>query len=179
MPDSIKGRCIHYSLKPVDADTLFSLVDFIAEAEEFDWGEVKDSVIELCVREAYGSPRQAIANLAAVAGADTIDEAAELLRSAEAGSDATDLVKALLKGSGWQAVRPILQKLEEINPESVRHVCRGYLTKVLIGTEDPKKAAFVAEVLAQFSFQWNSGDGMTPVVMAVCGIVFEASKEPF
>jgi DNA polymerase III gamma/tau subunit len=157
-----KTRCLSYQLKAVSNKELFELLANTDEGAELD-----DDIINLCVVEADGSPRQALSNLGVVAAAADRDEAAELLRSAEATPAAFELARLLMKGTDWGAVSTLLVNLKETNPESVRHVVRAYMTKVLM---EPKgKVSLRAfAILEEFSQPFNSYDGMSPLVLA-CG----------
>lgn len=162
--DTIKTRCISVKLLPVNGDILYNMLSDIAQAEKF---EASDQVIDLCVTEANGSPRQAISNLAKVFHLKDVREAAELLESAVASKEVIDLIKGLLDGAPWPKLQPILKQLAEINPESIRQQVRDYLTKVLMNTESESKASKLFQLLDHFSTPFPSGDGITPVALAV------------
>jgi DNA polymerase-3 subunit gamma/tau len=163
IPVAIKTRCLSYQLKEVRSDALFDLLAATEEAEGLD-----DDILNLCAKEAGGSPRQALSNLGVCATAESRDEAAELLRSAEASPAAFDLARALMNGAGWGEVSKLLVSLKETSPESVRHIVRSYMTKVVTepkGKTDPSSAFAILE---EFSQPFNSMDGISPLVLA-CG----------
>lgn len=166
VPANIKTRCTTYSLKEVATSEIGNLLAEVASKEKFTCDQ---SVIELCARQAQGSPRTGLVVLGACAAAKNKAEALELLQSAEESSEAVDLAKMLMMGRGWDDVHEILASLREkdMNPESVRHVVRSYITGVILGSKkQPKESLFA--VLEAFSQPFNSSDGFSPLVLA-CG----------
>lgn len=164
VPATVKTRCLAYELKPVSFAALQDLLDGVAAAEKL---EVSGDVIDLCAKEAQGSPRQALANLGVCATAKSKKEAAELLKSADGSTAAFELAQALYRGADWGELVEIVAGLGEINPESVRHVIRAYGTKVVLNPKNSEPESALA-VLSAFSQPFNSGDGITPILIA-CG----------
>lgn len=175
VPQNIRTRCTTYSLQPVDRDTLFDWLngfdskDNILSAKDEKEAE---SIIDACCKMAEGSPRQALVNLAACAAAKTVKEARELLRSSETKKEAVELARLLVGGGSYQQVQSLLGALGETNPESIRHVVRGYVTKVALGAGSEKQWAHCLKVLDAFSEPFNSSDGMTPIVLATGRALF-------
>lgn len=169
IPATVKSRGIEYQLKPISNDTLIELLEAIRDAEGIT---CPDDVIGVCARAAGGSARQAISNLAKCAGIDDRREAARLLEEADNPSDAIELARAIVGGKGWDVICPILNKLNETNPETIRHVCRAYITKVILDVKDQKKLPFYLEMLEAFSRPFNSSDQLSPVILAIGEILF-------
>jgi DNA polymerase III subunit gamma/tau len=167
VPVAIKTRCLTYQLKEVRTDDLIDLLDSTDEAKELH----KD-IIRLCAKEAGGSPRQALSNLGVCLVAETAAEAAELLRSAGDAPAAFDLARALMNGANWDEVRGILANLKETSPESVRHVLRAYMTKVVLEPKNAKGAENAFAILEAFAEPFNSADGISPLVLACGRLVF-------
>lgn len=167
LPEAIRTRCTHLALKPVGVEDLQTLLEDVASAEKL---KLDAQVLRICASEANGSPRQALANLSVCVAAKTRSEASELLRSAGEAPVAIELARALSKGAGWKEVQGLLNGLEGVNPESVRHVVRAYFTKVVLGAKTEDAAGRGLEVLDCFSEPFNSQDGLTPLVLA-CGRV--------
>ena len=163
VPESIKTRCMAYTLKPVDADILFKLIGDTMEASD-----VPDEVVDLCAEQANGSPRQALANLGVCLTAADRKEAGELLRTVSDETQAIDLARALIKGANWKELQAVLVKLADVSPESVRHVCRAYMTKVALNAKSEEDAGHLIKILDNFSQPFHPSDGMTPLVLA-CG----------
>lgn len=163
IPAALITRATHYSLKPVGFDDLVGLLDKVVGAEGLDLDE---AIIDLCAKEAGGSPRQALANLSACAEAEDINEAKDLLRSAIDSAEAVALARALVNGASWSEVQKILVGLKEIAPESIRHVVRAYVTNVVLGAKKEGTAGRGLEILDAFSTPFHPADGISPVVLA-------------
>jgi DNA polymerase III gamma/tau subunit len=163
IPAAIKTRCLSYQLKDVRTEELIELLESTEEAKT-----LHQDVISLCAREANGSPRQALANLGVCSNAESRQEAAELLRSAGDAPAAFDLARALMSGAKWDEVRDLLSELKETSPESVRHVVRSYMTKVVLEPKSKGAAEHAFAILEAFAEPFNSADGISPLVLA-CG----------
>lgn len=170
VPEAVRTRFAHYQLKPVSTDTLIALLDTVAAKENILDGAEGEKIIDLCAKEAGGSPRQALSNLVVCAGATKLGEAKELLRSAEESLEAFQLAQALVKGARWPEVQTILNGLGETSPESVRHVVRAYVSKVVLGAKSEQVAGRGIEILDAFSGPFNTADKLAPVIIA-CGKV--------
>ena len=165
VPVAIKTRCVSLDLKPVKVGDLFDLLAEVADKEDID---VDNAVLELCAKEATGSPRQALANLATCSGCKDRAEASELLRSAGEAEEVIDLCRALVRDVKWAEVQGILKGLTDKNPESVRHVIRAYVTKVVLNSKNESSAGRGVEILDAFSEPFHPSDGIAPVIVA-CG----------
>lgn len=172
VPETVKTRCTTYRLKPVAANLLEDLLSSIAEQEGF---KTPKSVVELCAVEAKGSPRQAIANLEACAEVKTVEQAQDLLAVAGSSPAAIDLARALVRRAPWKAVQELLRGIKEteVNPETVRHVVRAYMSSVVLSAKSEADAGKALEVLDAFSTPFYSSDGISPLLLA-CGRVLLA-----
>lgn len=170
VPENIRTRCTRYDLKPVALDVLIRFLDGIAEKEKLFSGPQGEKIVDLCAKEANGSPRQALSNFAICSAAETLSEAQGLLRSAANSEEAVNLARALVKGANWQEVWRIIDGLNDVNPESVRHVIRAYVTKVTINAKSEQAAGRGVELLDAFAEPFHPGDGVAPLLIA-CGKV--------
>lgn len=164
IPKAVQTRCLTYQLKDVRQADLLKLLKNTEEGSELE-----EDVLEVCVEEAHGSPRQALSNLGVCLTAQDREEALDLMHSASEDPAAFDLAKALMQGADWGELRDIMAKLKEkeVSAESVRHVIRAYMTTVVLSPKSNGKSQQNAlAILEQFSTPFNSFDGMTPLVMA-------------
>lgn len=170
VPQNIRTRCTSYGLKLVPTNEINELLVSVAGKEKFN-GKHLDSIIDLCAKEAHGSPRQALVNLGACAGATTLVDAKDLLKTAQDSAEAVDLAKLLAMGRSWLEVRECLADLKEkdLNAESIRMVVQSYITAVIMGEPKPKQNLFA--VLDAFAVPFPSGNGISPLVLA-CGKLF-------
>jgi DNA polymerase-3 subunit gamma/tau len=164
VPAAIRTRCLSYELKPVSLTVLQGLLTIVARAERIS---LDPKIIALCAKEANGSPRQSLSNLAVCLNARTREEAAELLLTAEDAPEAIDFVRALYRGAGWAELQRLLQGLREMNAESIRQVVRAYGTKVVLGAKTEQQAGSALEVLDAFSTPCYGSEGITPILLAV------------
>jgi DNA polymerase III gamma/tau subunit len=163
VPKAIQTRCLKYTLSRVSDADLIDLLESTTEAKD-----VEPEVVALCAREAEGSPRQALSNLAVCLTARTRKEAYQLLQSAEESKEAVELARLLVQGCKWKQLQDLLNQLSEVSPESVRHVVRAYATKVALGAKTTDDASNAMAILEEFSKPFFASDGMTPLVLA-CG----------
>lgn len=175
VPAAIKTRSMHCALGSVGAKDLLSYLDKIAADEDILSGELRDDVVELCVLEAEGSPRQAISNLTACRGVSSTKEAQQALASVEGSAEAVELARALLKKAPWKEVQSLLTKLREVSPEGIRHVIRAYMTNVVLGAKSERAAGEALEILDAFSDPLHPQDGLSPIVLA-CGKVLWSNE---
>lgn len=173
VPTQAQTRCIRYQLGLVPRRELEALLDRVLLAEG---GGPTDEILALVVREAKGSPRQLLANLATCRGAHDREEAAALLATAAESSAAIDLARALFRREPWDNLQRILSGMTELNAESVRHVVRAYGTKLVLNAKRESQAGRALEVLEHFSEPFNSSDGITPLMLA-CGRLTLLSPE--
>lgn len=162
LPAPLRTRCLAFQLKELSEDDLFDLLMTTAEGKK-----AGEDVVDVCVREAQGSARQALSNLGVCITAKSKSDAAELLRSAGDLPVAFDLAKALFGGAKWAEIVKLLKGMKEANvsPESVRHVVNGYMTTVALSGKD---AQHVMAIMEEFSKPFNQHDGLAPLVLA-CG----------
>lgn len=170
VPPAIRRRCLSIELKEVSKNTLADFLDDVAQKEGL--ADIDGGILDVCAREAKGSPGQALANLALCVQARDRAEAVQLLRAAVASgdTDAGTLCRLLLEGAPWVRIQPVLYELRETDAESLRYAVRGYFSKVLIEQNDPDKAARLMTILEPFSQPFF---GISDVALAVGKIVFE------
>lgn len=164
VPQNIKTRCVKFELKPVAEDDIMDLLEDVAKAEKL---KLSEEILILCAKEAKGSPRQALANLAACSGAKDRKEAAEMLQSAEGAPEAIEFVRALYNGKSWAELVRLLAALKNVNAESIRQIVRAYGTSIVLNAKSERQAGLATEVLAAFSQPCYSSDGITPILI-VC-----------
>lgn len=166
VPKTVRTRCASYELKPVPNSDIADLLSEVAEAEEMytELGKDAEAVLQLCTREAEGSPRQALVNLAVCASASSLKEARELLRSADESPEAVELARLLARGAKWGDVQDLLQNLEA-PPETVRRVVQAWMSKAALGAKRDGDAENYLAVLDAFAEPF---DGMPALVLA-CG----------
>lgn len=165
VPKTIKTRCSVITLKPVGADDLRKIVERVIRREKL---EVPEAVIDVVIREANESPRQAIVNLSMVTGCTTGKEARKLLHSVVETDATRELCAFLLKGGSWAKAMEIVARLEaENNFEGVRIVVCNYLGAVLRNAKSDDRAADGLSLLDCWSAPYNQAEGIAPMLRSI------------
>jgi hypothetical protein len=122
----------------------------------------------LCIREAQGSPRRLLVNIGVCRAAESKKQAQELLRTAIDSDPPIELCRFLMTGGSWAKAMGILDKMENMSPESVRIQVVQYLSKVARTSKTEKQAGATLAILENFSDgPYNPSDGVAPLVLAV------------
>jgi DNA polymerase III subunit gamma/tau len=166
IPKTILTRCLRYDLKPVIEEDLLELLVRVAEAEKLD---AADEVIEACVEEAAGSPRQALVYLEACAYCETAGEARAAMRSAAQSKEVGDLCRFLLgqRGRTWAEAMRLVKAMGDVEAESVRIGVVNYLNVVLMGTKGDAKAKELLVMLEAFGKTYNPTDKTAPLLLSI------------
>lgn len=163
IPVALRTRCLALPLKAVGNDDIeFLLVD-VSKQEKL---KLKLDVRALCVEHANGSPRQALANLAACAEAQSKEEAAELLQQAVENPEAINLARLLFGGGQFKDCQKMLRDMKGQNPEGIRRVVCAYMTSVALSIPGGPKLKQALAVLEAFDTPYNSQEGIGPVLLS-------------
>ncbi len=171
VPAAIKTRCSSFELKPVPDKELSDLIYDVIDTEK---SKVPDSIVDLIVGEANGSPRQALTNLGLVHNITDKRIAAETLKSAIDSDAILGLCQFLAKGGrgSWAKAMALVGNLENENPESVRIVVCNYMGKVIRNAKSDDAACAILPVLEAFSTPFNASEGIAPLMIAIARAVF-------
>jgi DNA polymerase III gamma/tau subunit len=173
LPKTIGTRASRINLRDVKPGDLNTLLCNVCDAENFD---TNDDIIDLIIREAKGSPRQALNMLAKVHDIASKKEAALILEAVESEDAVIELARALLKGGGtWAAAMAIVAKLGDTNAESVRIVVVNYLAAVLLKAKTNKEADRLLYLLSNFGTPYNQSERMAPLLVSI-GSCMDLSK---
>lgn len=170
VPATIKTRCTLVTLKEVKEDDLWNLFDYVHDQEQMD---LPDDVAKLVVREANGSPRQLLNNLATCRDVTSKREAAELLRTVADSDTVRELCQFLAKGGSWQKAMGIYQRLEGEPPEGVRINVTRYFAKVAVGAKSEGAACAALTVLEAFATPYDTAEGPGPLLRSIGRVLFQ------
>lgn len=174
VPDTIQTRCSVYNLKPLNIRQLQILLDWVLTCEK---RKIDPSIIDLCVKQAFGSPRRALAYLGQTINCQSREEAAAAIgRMPEEAEQPVALARALVQGFKWADVQAILQDLRNENPENIRKIVLDYITKVILDSKDEERTREYLPLLDEFSQQINYADGIAPIVLACARCVLNARR---
>jgi DNA polymerase III subunit gamma/tau len=171
IPATIKTRCAHYDLKPVEWEVIAEHLTTITQQEGLD---VAESLCSVIARRAEGSVRQALQWLSMVNGVKDKSEINEILENAEENVEAIDIAKSLVSGRGitWKGTVQKVQALEKVSPESVRIVVVNYVGAALLRTESEKDAVRLLNILQAFSSPFNASEKQAPLLLALGSVIF-------
>ena len=122
VPATIMTRGASYNLEPLDAKTLFVLLQIVNEEQKLN---LDDDILDLIAHESDGSPRMALTNLDKCRTAEDRREAAVLLQGAYENPDLRELCLAMSKGGiSWEKAMKVLGGLSNLDPEGIRWLLR-------------------------------------------------------
>ena len=164
VPATIKTRCSALVLRSVSEPEMRKLYARVAEAEKIKLlPEVRDAVI----REAEGSPRQMLVNMALCREAGSRKEASELLRDARESDGVAELCKFLMQRGSWAKAVTLLDALANEPPESIRIGVCNYLGGALRRARSDKEACAVLSLLESFVEPFAAGADRAMLAVAV------------
>jgi DNA polymerase-3 subunit gamma/tau len=141
---TIKGRCSHFEVSPLNDKTMSRLLKKVTRKE----GEnIDKELVEQITMDSLGHPRNALQILEQTLRVDE-DQRLEIARkTAEQKHQSIELCRALIDGSPWKKVTKIIKGLSEENPESIRHHVLSYCNSIILGGVNNK----AAEIMEEFS----------------------------
>ena len=156
VPKTIITRSLHLQLRAVADEDLADLVQGIADTAAIP---LADGIRGLIVREAHGSPRQALSNLEACRGVSDRAEAAHILGTV-LDTDATKaLCQALVKdGTTWVDCMKLLTRLDGESAEGLRIQILRYIAKCADGAKDDRAATFFLQRMRAFAYSYGMAD---------------------
>lgn len=174
VPETIRTRCSVYSLKSLNLRQLLLLLEWVLVCEK---RKLDETILDLCVKEARGSPRRALAYLGQVINCQTREEAASAIgQLPEEAELPITLARALVKGAKWADVQGILTNLKDENPEGIRKIVLDYITKVILDNKDANQLREYLPILDEFSQPINYSDGIAPIVLASARCVLRPAR---
>jgi len=123
--------------------------------------QIKKSILRKVASVADGCPRQALVILDNIYAMTNEEEILELIETySEIGELLTastlELCRAFLEQSKWNDVRKILNNIEG-EPENIRYGILAYMTKVLLGGDDPMAAAVIEQCRTSYMYTKKAG----------------------
>ena len=168
--DTVRTRCTGIKVSSLSEALLEKLVRRVAKQEGM---VINEAVRQIIVREAQGSARKALVNLAMCEDVKTAKQAADTLHSAVESDPTIELARFLLKGGSWSKCMGIVAKFDKESPEGVRIVVCNYLASVLKGTKGEDAACSLLTKLEAFSQPYNASEGLAPLLLSIGRALFE------
>jgi DNA polymerase III gamma/tau subunit len=171
VPETIKTRCVKVKFKSVSNDTLRDLLCDVCDSEDL---ETPDSVIDLVVKQAKGSPREALSCLSTVANMTNRQEAAKALEDLSESQPVLELCRFLMKPNGsWTMAMSLVAQLEKENPESVRLAIVNYIAVAVRNEKNNDTACRLLGMLDCFATPYyNAGERFAPLMRSIGQILF-------
>jgi DNA polymerase-3 subunit gamma/tau len=171
VPKTIMTRCTKFELKLLKDTEVESIVNRVCEKEGI---ELDDGVRDVIVRYAYGSPRQALVNLAQVEEYENGKEAAKALQVTIESDPIIELCQFLLKPGSWAKAMAIVNKFdpEDRNYEGRRIIVCNYMGAVLKGAKSDDAATTTLQILEAWSSPYNSSEGAAPFMLSIGRTIF-------
>jgi DNA polymerase III gamma/tau subunit len=165
VPKTIRTRCTKVQLQLLSEPDILKVVARVIKREKLD---VPDAVIDVIVREAKGSAREALVNLAAAEHCTTGKEAAKALHTMLESDPTREFCQFLLKPGSWPKAMAIVKQFgEQPNYEGIRIIVCNYMGKVLQGSNSDQAAAHVLGILEAFSTPYHTSEGSAPFMLSV------------
>ena len=169
MLDTLRNRCSSYQVKLLKPSEMKKLLRSVLESEKVE--DFSEKVLSKITDLSEGCPRQALVLLDQVI--DIADEA-EALTAVDCfeneGHETIEICRILVSNDTgkWDKIRKILASVEE-EPEAVRRMILGYLSKVLLNSKGNDK---VAEMLGCFTDSWfySGKGGMVQSIYYACKV---------
>ena len=176
VPKTVKTRCVQYDLKPLNEDTLQSLLMNVRDDEGL---VISDDGLELISKASEGSPRQALVLLASCGHLKDPSEVGIVVRAGVDSKEAIDLCRllfslALDKPTSWRQIAQLLRVLET-PPESTRVIVLRYMTTIALSADEAKAAAAL-DVMDAFSTPFLDREGAAPLARA-CATLWTTQRE--
>ena len=169
VPETIKTRCLTYTLNEVSSDDIMDLISIVNEEESL---EVPEKGLSLIASSCYGSPRRALTMLAKCGGLDDIKEIRRVLSEPDSEEgDVIELCRGLVKGISFMEALAIVKRLDGQNPESIRLVTLAYMSKVLMNAKSDSQATKILAVMDAFSKPFYQSEKMAPLLLALGGLL--------
>lgn len=172
IPATNASRFIQYKLGPIGTDEIFGLLQQVCKAEKLSTSE---DVLYFLAEKADGNVRLALTTLAQCSGCKTRKEAAVLVKTVAESSEAFGFCQALARGNwDWTNLMGELEKIGEVNIESVRCIIVQYFSKMAKTSKDMGKVQMALQVLQAFETPFLVSSGFTyPLLLSIGQLCFE------
>lgn len=166
VPATLKTRATKVELRSLKDSELESVVNRVIKKEGL---EVSEGALQVIIREAHGSARQVLNNLAIAEDAETSKEAAALLHSVLETDQIRELCQFLLKPGSWMKAMAIVNNFdpEDRNYEGRRIVVCHYMGAVLKGAKSDDAATNTLRILEAWATPYNQSEGIAPFLLSI------------
>ncbi len=176
VPPTIQTRCTGLVLQPIDEDEIYDRLCYVHDKEKMKINKDDvDDILGLIARAARGSMRAALVGLASCAEAKSYKEAAAILRQSVPDKDTIEFIRFIAKGDAvdWKGAMKQLNKLGDVEPESLRITIVHYLTAVLGQCKSDEKAAKVLSMLNVFRTPYLGTTPKADLLLSIGELIYD------
>lgn len=144
---TLKRRCSHFELSPIDDDTITQALINIAEKEG---KEVPRKIIEEIIDRSMGSMGVALAHLDKIIDVPGKDMLGLIKNNDKIKTEGIDLCRALINKAKWKDVAGIIKGIDPSQYESVRRAVLGYSAAVLLKKDNARAFLIMDTFISPF-----------------------------
>jgi DNA polymerase III gamma/tau subunit len=144
---TIRGRCSQFQVNVLNETQMLGLLRKIVRMEA---QTLTDEVYDVIIKESNGHPRNAIQILEQVLNVPQEERVQMAKQAVRVQSQAIDLCRALIKKASWAEVKVILEGLKDQEVETIRRVVLGYMSAVLLKSDNQLVGRIMEEFLDPF-----------------------------
>jgi len=151
---TLKNRCTTFEVQALNDSDMGRLLKWVCTEEK---KVLTPDVYNAIINVSEGSPRAALVALDKVIDldADEVETALAQIKTVEAAT--IELCRALLKNEKWAKVSRILKGLKDEEPERVRRAVLGYMSAVMLGSNNGRPSIIISEFLDNFYDSGRAG----------------------
>lgn len=166
VPETIKTRCVTFTLKPVDEASIFDLLSSVVRKERLD---TPPEVLELIAESCGGSPRQALTNLEKCYNSASASEARDLLRLPDGAKGPVELARLLMNRNtpNWSDITKCIASMENIDAETARIVIINYISGAAMKAKAPAEVKKWLYLIQCFNEPYRTSDKWAPLLLSV------------
>lgn len=144
LPEVI-DRAANYEFKAVSYRDISVILDKVCQKEDI---VLQPEAYKMIVDGSEGIPRRALVLLDQIKGLDELEKIKEIiLLGSEEEKTIRDLCRLVYKKGNWMEITTTLNKLKD-DPERIRRAILGYLSKVLLNSNQP--TPFIVSMMQHF-----------------------------
>lgn len=159
---ALQTRSTKIVLKPLPDEEMLYLLNRVRRKYK---QEVPIEILEMVVEKAQGSPREGLVTLEQVFGAESVEEAQQIIVTDGAAPEVRELCRALLDGQSWKTVATLLKGVKA-DPEGIRMAVLGYMNAVLLNSG--KERAFEIIDVFRDNLYASGKAGLTAMCYEAC-----------
>jgi DNA polymerase-3 subunit gamma/tau len=161
-----RTRASQIAVRPLNSTEMRDLLMDILEKED---KRIKEEIGTKIIEHSDGSPRRALQILDQVLQVEDEEDQLKCVQAAEVEKEGIEIARALLKPKpSWSEVAKLVREVT-MEPEDIRWMILGYMTKVLLGGGKMAKRAYVVINCFRDNFYDCKKAGLAAACWEACG----------